>query len=828
MKKVLGRICTLAMIALCTLPSMAELNGTGFYRVRNAQNTGNYISIANDRLVYSTIVNSGGGATNLALSTSTYAPYALNCVDAYLRNDIHLVTSEFIDPATIIYAKKIQSNDYNLIGQGTSLLTLTTGMYDGSGGDVYFENLNVTISRASGSGENTLYTASILLKARAVVSFFGEMTKTLGTRYFVDNNGTFAISESSSANNAKWYVDQVPYFNVLPEWELNGKYYTTLKVPFEFQLSGQVEKAYAITNSVNGVIQYDVIATTGGNIPAGTPVILECGSSDPALCQLIPVGAPLFPAPVAEATSAPKADESSSYTGTNLLKGTYFCNDDQNLEYINYKNDTLNLKNANRHVTAATGPQKYVLGFTESGKFGFVKATGNMPINKAWIETGAGEFPTVATPTINPATETYNEAQTVTITAEEDATIYYTTDGTEPTTASNKYTAPFTVSESTTVKAIAVKDGLYNRSAVASEQFDIVILNPVLTIAPDVLTINDSGVNNILTITGSDINGNINAGLADNNDWILSPETFSNTGGEVYVTYTGRALSAQNTVNAYAANNPSVTASANVTYTPDIYIVTDNGVENNWNFNEGTMMDNENGIYTATFTTTVPDTYILFARKLGDGVNWNTRYVFGPSSDNDWWMPTDVTSQNGAIDVNDDDPIKLQLIGEYTITINANNYTFTITRTPETLTAPTFSPAAGNYTEAQNVVITSQEGATIYYTTDGTDPTTESAIYTEPITVGEGTTTIKAVAVKAGWYNSEVATAVYVIEIPSTALLGDVNGNGVVNISDVSVLIDYLLNDTTPIVFENSDMNQDGEINISDVSILIDQLLEEQ
>lgn len=48
---------------------------------------------------------------------------------------------------------------------------------------------------------------------------------------------------------------------------------------------------------------------------------------------------------------------------------------------------------------------------------------------------------------------------TVTITAEEGATIYYTTDGSVPTTASTEYTAPFAITETTTVNAIAVKDG---------------------------------------------------------------------------------------------------------------------------------------------------------------------------------------------------------------------------------------------------------------------------------------------------------------------------------------------------------------------------------
>lgn len=59
---------------------------------------------------------------------------------------------------------------------------------------------------------------------------------------------------------------------------------------------------------------------------------------------------------------------------------------------------------------------------------------------------------------------------------------------------------------------------------------------------------------------------------------------------------------------------------------------------------------------------------------------------------------------------------------------------------------------------------------------------------------------------------------------PAT-LPGDVDANGAVNISDVTVLIDYLLNNSTVINRENADVNGDGTINIGDVTSLIDKLL---
>ena len=108
--------------------------------------------------------------------------------------------------------------------------------------------------------------------------------------------------------------------------------------------------------------------------------------------------------------------------------------------------------------------------------------------------------------------------------------------------------------------------------------------------------------------------------------------------------------------------------------------------------------------------------------------------------------------------------------------------------------------ASGTYTENQTITLTSPtEGADIYYTTDGTEPSkTNGRQYTVPLSITgkEGqsvTTTIKAIAVKDGMYDSEVSTYTYTIELPQPGKVEKKNIDSLTLNSDIAGLSQNLL-----------------------------------
>jgi sugar lactone lactonase YvrE len=113
-----------------------------------------------------------------------------------------------------------------------------------------------------------------------------------------------------------------------------------------------------------------------------------------------------------------------------------------------------------------------------------------------------------------------------------------------------------------------------------------------------------------------------------------------------------------------------------------------------------------------------------------------------------------------------------------------------VTVTPVVAATPTFSVGTGTYTTAQTVTIKdATPGAAIYYTTNGTTPTTSSALYKTQIAV-PASETILAIAAVTGYTQSAVAAATYTINLPvaETPLIslaaGEYSGAQTVTIHD--------------------------------------------
>jgi hypothetical protein len=95
---------------------------------------------------------------------------------------------------------------------------------------------------------------------------------------------------------------------------------------------------------------------------------------------------------------------------------------------------------------------------------------------------------TPPTVTANPTGGTYTSEQSVTLTASEAATIYYTLDGADPTTTSTKYTQPINISNTTTLKFMAI-DTAGNQSTISTERYILEIID----ITPPTVSANPKG-----------------------------------------------------------------------------------------------------------------------------------------------------------------------------------------------------------------------------------------------------------------------------------------------------------------------------------------------
>lgn len=129
----------------------------------------------------------------------------------------------------------------------------------------------------------------------------------------------------------------------------------------------------------------------------------------------------------------------------------------------------------------------------------------------------------------------------------------------------------------------------------------------------------------------------------------------------------------------------------------------------------------------------------------------------------------------------------------------------------EHVATPTFNPPAGVYAQPISVTISSTTpGATIRYTTDGSNPTETSTQYTSPISL-DTNTTLKAIAFASGFDPSYVATASYIfpqVVQNMTQLRSQTVGDGTVYMVAGEVILTFKQN------FRNQKYVQDNEAGV--------------
>ncbi|MBQ8047839.1 MAG: hypothetical protein IJ196_07945 [Prevotella sp.] len=330
MKKVL-----LALSCLF-LPMMADaqLTNTGYYRIRNANasTSDDYVSLVNDAFNYNTIVSAAGGGTKLFNDTDGARDKAIARATQYLEGDINLVSGgkQLTDPSTVMYFVRRTGTSYDVQAQGTGVHTITTGTWKSSVGNFDFNDIYLSISTS-----DNLYSAYIQVKKSYLF-----WSVDLGNMYFQDASSKFTASKTNTDHTTKWYITPIDenenYFAVQPSERVRdseGNCWVTLctAFPYTIPMGGGVEGAYFVRESstedgqvfVHPVKQYD----QGQTVPAGTPVLLKCTSTEVSDCKLKPTGQHVLGSPT-EAAS-----------GTNALSGTYMAgktaNDDANYRVLN-------------------------------------------------------------------------------------------------------------------------------------------------------------------------------------------------------------------------------------------------------------------------------------------------------------------------------------------------------------------------------------------------------------------------------------------------------------------------------------------------------------
>lgn len=484
---------------------------------------------------------------------------------------------------------------------------------------------------------------------------------------------------------------------------------------------------------------------------------------------------------------------------------------------------------------------------------------------------------TVATPNISlTGTQSgtdYINSVTVTInTTTSEASIYYTVDGSTPTTSSTLYTTPFTVTNSCTVKAFATKSG-FTDSEIASKTISI---RTVTILFEEDFEGTGLGQMSQYSVEGdskvwtqANYSGNnyaylnaYNAGV--NEDWLMTPQLTPASNDGVTLNF--------RTAKNYNGNPLQLKYSTNYTGSGDPNAATWTDITSSATWSTGSYTWVPSGdvviagnaplyiafVYTSTASqaaawevddivvtsSSAPQPQpVLTILSPADGANFSTLDTLNINLDiQNFTLGTDgllKIESNILTLAGLNNPTYLDATawavfqnmafsplpaGTFTATVSlvgldslplttpaSATTTFTVTApvlpTPTITVTGTETGTDNTYYFTANVAIAAENGASVYYTTDGTTPDANATQYTAPFDVTTSCT-VKAIAVKANYANSEIATAIIVIDTPTVAAPSFNPAGGI--FTD-SVIVSIISEDSTATVHYTTDNSEPTE-----------------
>jgi fibronectin type 3 domain-containing protein len=309
----------------------------------------------------------------------------------------------------------------------------------------------------------------------------------------------------------------------------------------------------------------------------------------------------------------------------------------------NLTSELYNSKQAANQRDAAGAPVRFAVPTVANGQV-FIGTQSEVDVYGLL----GSKLPRLAAPLFAPTPGTYATAQTVTLTAAAGASIYYTLDGSAPTLASVPYTAPITVSATSTISAIAVQSGAMT-SPVTSATYTIAAVAPIAFVQGNYATPQSAQTSVAVRYAAAQRQGDLNVAVVGWNDSTATVKSVTDTSGNTYTPVVGPTVLsgvASQTIY-YAANIAGAAANANTVTVafngtalyPDVRILEYSGVATASPFEVGAAASGSSALASSGSATTTSAGDLLVGADLtvqetsGAGAGFTSRMITVPDAD---------------------------------------------------------------------------------------------------------------------------------------------------------------------------------------------------